>query len=286
VNLSVGVKLERNYYTGFDAMPSARLAWTPTSHQTVWAAVARALRTPSAIDAGFRAAIAGFPAPPGGLPSLLTLIGTPQVKDEGLVAYEMGYRTTVSNRVSVDFAAYFNNYGDEETLEPGPPFIEGTPPPPHLVIPLINENLMHGETHGAEISANWKIARPLTLSPGYAFEQIHMHLAPTSLDTTSVAAAQGSSPVHSAQLRSHFTFGRGISWDAAAYFTDRLTDPVVPSYTRVDTGISWEIGEGIRLSIFGQNLASDRHEEFVDETESVRTALIKRGAYAKFTWKF
>jgi iron complex outermembrane recepter protein len=285
VYLSIGAKLERNYYTGFDVMPSVRLAWTPTPHQTVWAAVARALRAPSAIDAGFRATLAGFNEP-NGLPVIVTFFGNPNLKNEGLVAYEMGYRTTVSNRVSLDFAAYFNNYGDELTLEPEAPFIEDTPAPPHLIIPMIYENLMHGESHGAEISANWKIARRLTLSPGYAFEEIHMHLDPTSLDTTSVASVQGNSPDDSAQLRSHFTFGRGVAWDASAYFTDRLTNPTVPSYTRVDTGISWDIGEGIRLSLFGQNLATDRHEEFVDMTQSARTALIKRGAYAKFTWKF
>jgi hypothetical protein len=68
---------------------------------------------------------------------------------------------------------------------------------------------------------------------------LHMHLAPTSLDTTSVAEAEGSSPVHSAQLRSHVTLPRGLSWDASVYFVDRLADPSVPWYTRVDTQLTW-----------------------------------------------
>jgi hypothetical protein len=30
----------------------------------------------------------------------------------------------------------------------------------------------------------------------------------------------------------------------------------------------------------------DRHLEFIDDTGSVRSTLIKRSAYAKFTWQF
>jgi hypothetical protein len=30
----------------------------------------------------------------------------------------------------------------------------------------------------------------------------------------------------------------------------------------------------------------DRHEEFSDTVQSINSALIKRSAYAKFTWQF
>ena len=48
--LTVGSKFEHNIFTGWENEPSARLLWTPTSHQTLWAAVTRAVRTPSRID--------------------------------------------------------------------------------------------------------------------------------------------------------------------------------------------------------------------------------------------
>ena len=136
------------------------------------------------------------------------------------------------------------------------------------------------------MAGNWQPARRWTLSPGYAFEEIHMHLAPTSQDTTSVAAAEGSSPDHSAQLRSHLVLVRGLSWDTSAYFVGRLMDPREPSYTRLDTQLSWSFGEGASVSFVGQNLVKDLHEEFVDATGSARSTEIKRSAYAKFTWRF
>jgi iron complex outermembrane receptor protein len=154
------------------------------------------------------------------------------------------------------------------------------------VLPLTYENLMHGEAHGFEIATNWKATTRWTLSPGYAFEQIHMHLDPRSQDTGSVLNAEGSSPVDSAQLGSHLDLMHGIAWDASAYFVDRLRNGEIPAYTRVDTGLTWSWTEHLSSSVAGQNLVRDRHLEFVDDTGSVASTLIKRSAYAKLTWKF
>lgn len=286
--LTGGVKFEHNYYTGLNVMPSARVAWMPTAKQTVWAAISDAVQSPSAFDAGFRGNIGSIPGTtgPGETPVLLAFIGNPIINDESLIAYEMGYRTTASKRLSVDFAAYYNDYNHLYTLEPAPEFFETSPAPPHYVLPFTYQNLMHGGTSGIEIAGKWKVADRWTLSPGYAFEEIHMHVGPTSQDTTSVAATQGSSPDHSAQLRSQVDLTHGLTWDSSAYFMGRLTDPSVPSYTRVDTQLSWQFAEGASLSLVGQNLAQDHHLEFIDTIGSVRSALIKRGAYIKFTWKF
>jgi hypothetical protein len=67
--------------------------------------------------------------------------------------------------VRIDFTAYYNNYSHQKTSEPSTPFLVNTPSP-HLVLPLITENLMHGESHGVEIAVNWKATNRWTLSPG------------------------------------------------------------------------------------------------------------------------
>ena len=283
--LTAGAKAERNDYTGFNLMPSARAVWTPSPSQTLWAAVSDAARSPTSLDTSIRATRTSFFEPDGTL-AVLSLEGNPHFQNESLVAYEFGYRRTVRDQLSLDFASYYNDYDDLETTEPAAPIFENTPAPPHLLLPLTFENLMHGEAHGFEISANWKAANRWTLSPGYAFERIHMHLAPTSHDTTSVAGAEGSSPVHSAQLRSHLALSHNLAWDTSAYFVDRLLDPSVPSYTRLDSGLSWQFAEKAKVSIVGQNLVKDHHMEFVDFTGTVRTTLIKRCAYAKLSWEF
>jgi iron complex outermembrane receptor protein len=283
--LTLGTKLEHDYYTGFVLLPSARLTWQPTGHRMFWAAISRAARTPSREDTDIRINFGGFLGA-NGVPVVLGLVGNPHFKNEDLTAYEFGSRTTLLKRLSVDFAAFYGDYTHQGTFEPAPPVFETTPPPPHLFIPSTFENLMHGESQGLEIAANWKVTDRWTLSPGYAFEQIHMHLNPSSQDTTSVSAAEGSSPVNSAQLRSHFTFPHNLAWDTSAYFVGRLNNPRIPSYTRVDTGLTWHALERLSISLFGQNLASDHRLEFIDTTGSNRSTLIKRSGYVKFTWQF
>jgi iron complex outermembrane recepter protein len=281
--VTVGTKIEHDYYTGFSLMPSASVVWTPNGSQTLWAAVSRAVRTPSAIDASVRYNFGGFTGA-GGTPTLASFFGNPNVKNEDLIAYEAGYRTALGNRVSIDLAGYYNSYANQETVEPMTPFVEDAPAPAHLVLPETYENLMFGETQGLEIFGDVKLTNHWTVSPGYALEQIHMHLEPGSEDTTSVEQAQGSSPEHSAQLRSHVILPRNLSWDTSIYFVDRIVNPMVPSYTRLDTGISWRLREKATLSLVGQNLLKDERVEYEDVDQSTATTLIKRSVYAKLTW--
>ncbi len=285
--LTGGVKLEENFrYSAHDQnlSPTARLAWLARPHQTYWAAISRAVRLPAVVDASLVNNFEGFSGP-GGIPVILAFIGTPGVRPEYNISYEAGYRATLRNRFSLDISAYYNDYTNQETTEPQPPFLQNSPPPPHLVYPETFRNLMHGETHGFEVFGTWRVSERWTLNPEYAFEQIHMHLAPTSEDTTSVGEAQGSSPVHSAGLRLQFAFSPQLRWNTSAYFVDRLSNPVIASYTRLDTGLNWHMGERFSFSVFGQNLIHD-HLEFSDVDGFAESNVIKRGAYAKFTFLF
>ena len=281
--LTVGAKLEHNYYTGFSAMPSVRVTVSPSARYSVWAAISRAERTPVSTDTAIRKNFGSTPGP-GGTPVLSSLIGNPQFKNEDLIAYELGYRATVSKRLSIDLAAYYNDYDHQQTIESSPEFLETTPAPVHLVMPVTYQNLMHGEAHGFEITAKWKVTERWTLSPGYDFERFHMHVGPTSQDIGTVIDTEGSDPHVHASLRSHVDLSTTLAWDASAYFVDRVTFQAVPSYTRLDTQLSWKCGERLTLSLAGRNLLRDRHLEFV-ETGNDPT-LVKRSAYAKVMWSF
>jgi iron complex outermembrane recepter protein len=285
LSVTAGTKLEHNHYTGFGWMPSARAAWKVTAEQTVWGAVSRALRTPASKDTSSILNVGGF-VQPGGLPVVIRIVGNPDFQDEELLAYEAGYRAELPKRVSIDISAYYNSYGRLQTSEPGVPFLEATPAPPHLVLPIAYGNLMSGETHGVEVSASWKPAARWTLSSGYAFEQIHLHLDAASQDTQSLPAATGSTPQQWARLNSHVDFIRGISWDASATFNDRLTTQNTPAYTRVDAQFSWRTRENLTLRAVGQNLAADHHLEFVNGPGIGISGLVKRSAYGEVEWRF
>ena len=135
----------------------------------------------------------------------------------------------------------------------------------------------------AEFSVNLKLTDPWTLSPGYAFLEMHLHAAPSSPDTTSVAENQGASPQHQVYLRSHMELSRGLSWDAGAFFVSELPIQGVASDTRIATQLKWQLAERAEISLVGQNLLHNDHLESMDALSVVNSSLIKRDACAKFT---
>jgi hypothetical protein len=87
-------------------------------------------------------------------------------------------------------------------------------------------------------------------------------------------------------LRSHVELFHGLSWDANAYFVSALPFQQVPSYARFDAQLAWKFAEKGEFSLVGQNLLHDHHLESQDIVTLVNSSLIKRSAYAKFTWRF
>ena len=289
--LTVGTKLEHNGFTGFDFLPSVRAAWELSGHQMLWAAVSRAVRTPTPNDDDLGVNL-GEIGVANGVPVVARFAGNQNFHNERLTAYEAGYRATALNRLSLDLAAYYNDYDDLQTTEPSGSFSESTPAPPHEVDTLTYGNLMYGESHGFEAAASWKVTGWWQLSPGFAFEGIHLHTKPQSQDAQTVPFVQGNTPTRMGQFRSHVDLPKRWSWDASAYYVDPLRNQGfsgavrIPGYTRLDTGLTWKPAERWSVSVVGQNLLKSEHAEFNDFFGSMQPSEIRRTAYAKLAWKF
>jgi iron complex outermembrane receptor protein len=222
---------------------------------------------------------------PGGPPILESVFGSKQ-QDVDVLATEVGYRTQISEPLSLDLTGFYNSYTHVSSSEVGALFVEADPSPVHLVLPIFLANLLHGEGYGAEAVANWKPVSRWTLSPGFSYLQLHVHADPTSTDTTSAAAVEGSSPREQAQLRSHVELTRRWAWDTSVYFVGRLPALQIPSYTRLDTSVTWQPRERLSFSVAGQNLLQDHHVEFNSSSQIVLSSLVKRSVYAKVVWRF
>lgn len=289
--VTAGTKLEHNSYTGFEFLPSIRATLELNKQQMLWAAVSRAVRTPTPNDTDLSVNL-GEVAVTNGVPVVLRFIGNKNFQNERLVAYEAGYRAAVSNRLTFDLAAYYNDYDNLQTTEPSGSFLEATPAPPHEVETLTYGNLMYGESHGVEMSANWQATERWQLSPGFAFEELHLHTDPQSQDEQTVPFVQGNTPTRMAQLRSHMDLQKRWSWDASAYYVDPLRNQGfsgevrIPGYTRLDTGLTWKPLERLSLAVVGQNLLKNDHVEFEDFFGSMQSSQIRRSAYVKLTWQF
>jgi iron complex outermembrane recepter protein len=284
LHLSLGARVERSDYTGFDLEPSARLAWTVDSRNMVWAAISQADRTPARKDTTLRVNYAAVPGP--GLPVLISLLPNPNKKNEGLTAFETGYRSAWTSTFSVDASMFYNRYRDLTSVELGTPGLETSPSPAHLLVPNFVGNGLYGETHGVELFADWRVISRWTLNPSYSFMAAHIHTAADSQDFADATGTEGGSPDHQAQLRSSVSLPRNLQWNASAYFVNRLRSASIPSYTRLDTGLRWFAGEHFTVSVVGQNLLKGLHPEYAGPSSSLQSGLVRRGVYAKVGWSF
>lgn len=280
LRLTLGAKLERNDFSGFELQPNIRILWTPRSNQTAWGSVSRAVKAASRSDEDLRVNIAAFPGPRG-MPVVLAIFGNPDLKSERVTAYELGYRAQAGKRFSLDVATFYNVYDRLTKTEAGQPFLETDPLPAHLVSPLIFKNTMRGETYGAETSVNVNVARQWRLAGSYSFIKLNMHLDPLSR-ANGAEEVERSSPEHQFQFHSYVKLPRNLEFDASVYHVSSSLK--VPRCTRVDLRFGWRFSENVEFSFAGQNLLDARHAEYggVDAASRV----VSRSASGKLTWRF
>jgi iron complex outermembrane receptor protein len=283
LRFTIGTKLEHNAFTGFEYEPSAQLVWTPSQRQTIWLSASQAIRQPSRQDVGiqFDESIVPLGGNNFGVVEILT---NKNFRAEQLRDYELGYRSQITKRLSLDVALFRSYYHNLETLDPDAPFFADTPSPPHEVFPVDLGNDAHARTYGGEVFATWNVTSRWRLSPGYSL--IHMNVMLNPADSgSSAVAVPGDTPKHQIQFRSTFGLRSNLYWDSSLYFVGQLSNQQVPAYTRLDTQVRWTVRESIELSLTGQNLLTARHTEFVD-TVVVDYTQVRRSVLAKITWRF
>src|SRR5690606_21804019 len=138
-------KLEHNSYTDLEFQPNGRLAWVPNNKQTIWGSISRAVRIPARIDNDFFVYIA---------PDVPLIAGS-ESESEELLAYELGWRSQPTDRLSISLATFYNIYDNIRSAEPGPP--------------ITFENGVEGISYGVELSKTYQATDFLRLRGGYMF---------------------------------------------------------------------------------------------------------------------
>ena len=282
--LTVGSKFEHNAYTGFEYQPSGRLLWKLARGQALWGAVSRAVRTPSRSD---RSVDFDLFAMPGlfGTAVVVAVQGNPKSRSEDLLAYELGYRVEVSDRVSLDVAGYYNDDRNLQSVELGVPFLETNPLPPHIIVPETFGNSYRGHTYGVEIAGNWQVTNRWRLSPGYTFLRQVLIQGAASNDTTTALAA-GDNPRNQFQVRSVVGPFHGFEFNSALFVIGKLPNQRIPLYSRFDSQLDWQVNPSLDLSFVVQNAFKSRHQEFGSTQLGQPASLIPRSAYGEIRWRF
>jgi iron complex outermembrane receptor protein len=208
-----------------------------------------------------------------------------QFKSEDLLAYEAGYRVQATKTLSLDIAAFYNNYTNLRSAEPGQPFPEGGPPPTDFVQPFVASNKMGGGTYGIEPFVEWKVLPTWRLQGSYSYLQMNIRKNQNSQDPTA-DNPDGQSPRHQFSVRSSVDLPKHFEQDLSLRYVDKLPSINIPSYYSLDFHLGWRPGTHLELSFVGQDLLNSRHLEFVPEFINTTPTEVRRTFSGRIAWKF
>jgi iron complex outermembrane receptor protein len=253
------------------------VVFKPTENQTVWAAASRAVRTPSEAEGKDFASFA-LSAPivgPGGGLYVPTFVANTQLESEKLWAYELGYRIQPNRHVSLDVAAFYNDYTDLVGRQP----TGFTPGTPVGTMTVQSFNTLSAESYGGEAMLTVTPIDSWRLSAGYSLLMLYGHGDPAT-DTESFEL---NAPTHQVVLRSSYDFTKRASLDAQLRYVDNVR--TVPAYVTADVHLSYRLTDSLEVSVVGQNLLDNQHPEQSSIIGAPSTE-VPRGFYGKITWRF
>lgn len=306
LSLTLGVDFEHNALSdeSLIALPSGRLLWSIDEDNHAWAAVTKAVGTPSYKETGASVRNVVYVAPPGDptnpfpVPMVTNAIGNRDFRPVELVAYELGYRTQLTDAVTLDAAVFRHEYRDlwAETLrdvycEPSNTSVFVNPlcflGATNVVTQLRAVNGLDGSSRGFELAADWSPSPRVRLHANYTYLTVSLEPNGTvPVYPSFVTFTEQTAPRHQASLRGDFSLASRVDLDVAVRYVGQLPFFHVGQYWSADANLNWHLRDGLDLALTGRNLLSPAHEEYVSELTDVVPTQIERTLGARIRWSF
>jgi iron complex outermembrane receptor protein len=222
-----------------------------------WAAISRAVRTPSRVDRDLKE------------PGILAL--APHFESEKLVSYELGYRGQPAPQTSVSVSLYSDQYGDLRTLN----YI------PNSATPYQLGNDGAGYVYGVEAWGDWRVLSWWKLSTGVDLMHKDLHVVP---GVSATDEAGGDDPGYQFSFRASMDLPHNVEFDVGIQVVDRLPDPAVQDYVQANARIPWHITPALELSLSGNNLLAAYHVETVEPGTAPHA--VQCSIYLGLRWKY
>jgi iron complex outermembrane receptor protein len=264
LRLTLGTKVERASATGVNVQPTARLWWSPDGNTALWAAISRAVRTPTHVERSVRYNIDVITDPALPLPGVAVLLPNPELQDEELAASEAGLRTTLWGRAALDVGAFVNRYRGLSVpapLEPEPSFTAALGP--HLLLPTTFRNALAARSIGAEtvlvvpVTTAWSVTGTLDVFRISTPKEASSH--PMSVLVGWARSPAALTPPVQWSVRSSLTAG-AFDVDAAVGREGAAVDAGLPAHVRVDARVARRMGR-LELSLNGHDVLHRSHYE-------------------------
>jgi iron complex outermembrane receptor protein len=297
LRLTLGGKVEHDTYTGAHFMPDVRLLWNITDSAQLWAAVSKAVRTPSAGEHDGEVRYANSVIPPFATvpsapcdpmhssPTYCAIQITTVPSDTGverLTDYEVGYRSEFADTFSFDLTGFIAHYTQLVLPTPGVPQLANENGTYYLSVPVPVNNGNSAREMGTELAADWRFNSRWRLESSYSRAWLKHNAG-------DIIGMFDASPRTLLSLRSSMDIA-GTQWDLwLRHVGKRLptqTTGSVPEFTTLDSALSWHLPHDLEVSLVGKDLLDVRHLEFIPDAISSQPLTVQRSAYIKITWVY
>ena len=229
------------------------------------------------------AVLAPDPLSPDTLVTLLAMVGNEDFRSEEVIAYELGYRLGVADRLSVDLAAFYNEYDELRTMDMAPRSVEQSPEP-HYLLPMVLRNNAGGYTYGAELALGCDPIDGWRLKAGYSYLRTQLTVDEPKLWDSEMRLSEGEGPRHQASAHSWLNLPRGFSLDLGLRFVGDLSSRGVDSYSSVDSRVAWIAAPFMEISLVGRDLLNEGHVEMSSMLPGGQDQEVRRSLYGMITW--
>jgi iron complex outermembrane receptor protein len=258
LSVTVGSKFEYSSFSGWAVMPSVRAGFVPDAKNFLWAAISRAVRSPSRLERDLTA------------PGIVN--PSPDFQSEKLIAYEAGWRSQPLSRASVSVSLFYNDYTDLRTTKPNAV----------TFLPVTFGNGWEGHTYGVDAWGSYSPLAWWRLDAGVELLRKSFHLKPGESDIAGAQTVLGHDPGHQVFLHSYMDLTHDVELFVGLRQVGSLSDVGVPSYFEADVTLGWRVRPKLELSLAGQNLVHARHAE----ATAPPILEIPRSVYLGARWSF
>jgi iron complex outermembrane recepter protein len=260
--IDLGARIDYDSYGGFEPSARAAISYAPDDHSMYYAAVSRAFQMP---PGGFR--FLRIPLVNG-----LSHVNAAQgMKPRTVLAYELGYRTRIEERVDLAINAFWHETDGITPLQPQLNFPD--------ILRMDIDNRAESSTYGVEVDLKYAVSKQLTLVSNYTFQREDWRSVVQRYLSDSVRMPKNKAMVGA-------RYAPTDEWDLSAhlYFVDATDAPNpanpfaaqrIDPYLRLDLRAEYEFQEDASIAVGVRNLLDPDHPEgatlFLNDAEVPRT---------------
>lgn len=239
--------------------PRGTILYSPVEGHNIRLSAAQAYRNPSLLESYLSVVSPG-------VPFSFASEGNTDLKSEGVISYEIGYRAALEQRATLGLNLFYNEYSDLIIAST-------TVAPPQIISSFINGGNARGV--GGELDLDLLVTDGLSLFTNYSYQRItDKDDNPFTLTINEKARVRGDTPEHKVNAGIRMKFRNGLSVNLLTHWvdkTERLISDLagneflakVRSYTTVDGRVGYTFWKGnAEASLSAFNIFNDGHYEY------------------------